>query len=150
MGRVNAGSSLASAFKEESLSVSFFSRKRVVAEATKVDMAALQHGILQLRNVTLKNVFPLVTPICNRESAELRTLHAAGTELKPKRQYYIECIILLMYWLFNVLVLGIRFILIKLKITYTLFVTYYYTRRLFTLVIFPQSVPQVTFCLKCV
>ena len=33
-----------------------------------------------------------------------------------------------MYW-FS----GIRLILIKLKITYTLFVTYYYTRRLFIL-----------------
>ena len=32
-----------------------------------------------------------------------------------------------MYWLFNVLVSGIRFILIKFKIMYTLFVTYYYT-----------------------
>ena len=45
MGRVNAGSSLASALEEESISVSFFSRERVVAEASKVDMAALQHGI---------------------------------------------------------------------------------------------------------
>ena len=41
-----------------------------------------------------------------------------------------------MYWF-----QGIRFILIKLKITHTLFVTYYYTRRFFA-----TSVPQVTFC----
>ena len=67
--------------------MSFFSRKRVVAEASKVDMAALQHGILQLRNVTLKNMFPLASTICNGKSAELRNLHAAGTVLKPKRQY---------------------------------------------------------------
>ena len=87
MGRVNAGSSLASALEEESLSVSFFSRKRVVAEASKVDLATLQHGILQLRNVTWKNAFPLASSICNRKSGELRTLHAARTVLKPKRQY---------------------------------------------------------------
>ena len=87
MRRVNDGSSLTSALDEESLSVSFFSRKRVVAEASKVDMVALQHGILQLRNVTLKNVFPIASSICNRKLAELRTLHAAGTVLKPKRQY---------------------------------------------------------------
>jgi len=84
MRRVNDGSSLTSALDEESLSVSFFSRKRVVAEASKVDMVALQHGILQLRNVTLKNVLPTASSICNRKLAEL---HAAGTVLKPKRQY---------------------------------------------------------------
>ena len=33
--------------------VNFSSSKRVVANASKADMAALQNGILQLRNVTL-------------------------------------------------------------------------------------------------
>ena len=60
MGRVNAGSFLYSALDEKRLSVSFF-RKQVVAEASKVDMAALQHEIHQLRNVTCKNLFPVAS-----------------------------------------------------------------------------------------
>ena len=88
MGRVNNGSSLASALDEEGLSARYpFSRD--VAEASKVHMAALQNGILQLRNVTLKNLFPIAAAICNRKIAELRTIHAAGTVLKPRRQYQI-------------------------------------------------------------
>ena len=38
-------------------------------------MAALQNGILQLRNGALKNVFPIVAAICTRNIAELRTMH---------------------------------------------------------------------------
>ena len=46
LSRVNAGSSLTDALQAERLSLSFFSRKRCVAEAAKVDFTALQDGIL--------------------------------------------------------------------------------------------------------
>ena len=72
MERVNAGSSLASALEEESLSVSFFSRKCSGGIKGGYDGAAARNT---------------ASSICNRKSAELRTLHAAGTVLKPKGQY---------------------------------------------------------------
>ena len=59
-----------------------------------MDMAALQNGILHFRNINLKNVFPIAATISNRKKGELRTLHAVGTVLKPKRQYYNFYIVL--------------------------------------------------------
>ena len=53
------------------LNASFFSRKRCVAEAAKVDFTALQDGILQLRSPTLKHTFPVAQSICNRKLTEL-------------------------------------------------------------------------------
>ena len=68
----------------------------------------------------------------NRSDSSVRTafINSAIPKLMIR---VVGCIILLMYWLFINWFSGIMLILIKLKITYTLFVTYYYTRRLFTL-----------------
>ena len=87
LSRVNAGSSLTDALQAERISLSFFSRKRCVAEAAKVYFTAFQDGILQLRSPTLKHAFPVVQSICNRKLTELRNLHVAGNALLPKRRY---------------------------------------------------------------
>ena len=87
LSRVNTGSSLTDALQAEWISLSFFSRKRCVAEAAKVDFTALQNKILQLRSPTLKHAFPVAQSICNRKLTELRNLHFAGNTLLPKRRY---------------------------------------------------------------
>ena len=57
LARVKTGSNLTNAVKAEGLSLSFFSRKRCVAEAAKVDLPALQAGLLQQSTPTLKRNF---------------------------------------------------------------------------------------------
>ena len=85
--RVNGGSSLAVALEDKELSRSHFFRKRCIAEASKVDMPALQNAILQLRKVTLPNLYPAAKDICNRNLGTLRRLHADGKAFNPKDRY---------------------------------------------------------------
>ena len=84
---VNSGTSLPDALTAASVSRTHFNRRRVIAEAAKVDLHAVQNAITALRKVTLENLAPTAKLICNRKLSSLRTLHAQGTVLHPKDQY---------------------------------------------------------------
>ena len=87
LARVKTGSNLTNAVKAEGLSLSFFSRKRCVAEAAKVDLPALQEGLLQQSTPTLKGTFPVAVSICNQNLAVLRSMSLAGECILPKDRY---------------------------------------------------------------
>ena len=87
LARVKTGSNLTNAVKAEGLSLSFFSRKRCVAEAAKVDLPALQEGLLQQSTPTLKGTFPVAASICNQNLAVLRSMSLAGECILPKDRY---------------------------------------------------------------
>ena len=86
---VNAGSSLSAARETKGISRSHFSftRKRCISEASKVDADGLRRSILQLRKVTLPNLYTVAKEICNRYLDRLRSLHAEGAVLPPKDRY---------------------------------------------------------------
>ena len=67
LARVRNGATKKDALSAEGISESFFGRKRCIAEAARIDLASLRHGLLQL-----------MTP---------RTLHASGEALPPKKLY---------------------------------------------------------------
>ncbi|KAL5270184.1 hypothetical protein ACHWQZ_G001049 [Mnemiopsis leidyi] len=84
---VNAGSSLSAARETKGISRSHFTRKRCISEASKVDADGLRRSILQLRKVTLPNLYMVAKEICNRNPDRLRSLHAEGAVLPPKDRY---------------------------------------------------------------
>ena len=84
---VNSGLSKSAALEQINISRSQFSRKRCIAEAAKVDLPGVQHALLQLREVTLPNVYPFSSEICNRNLATLRTLYTQGVVLAPRDNY---------------------------------------------------------------
>lgn len=84
---VNAGVRLEEATKRQGLSRTRFSRIRCVAEAYKVDEAALRSAMLNLRTITCEAMIPPAKDICNRKLAELRILHADDKVLKPRDRY---------------------------------------------------------------
>ncbi|XP_063688224.1 uncharacterized protein LOC134821413 [Bolinopsis microptera] len=87
LARVRNGATKKEALAAEGISESFFGRKRCIAEAARIDLPSLRHGLLQLINPTLKNLLPVARDICNRNQTVLRTLHASGEALPPKRIY---------------------------------------------------------------
>ena len=84
---VNAGSSLSAARETKGISRSHFTRKRCISEASKVDADGLRRSILQLRKVTLPNLYTVAKEICNRNLDRLRSLHAEGAVLPPKEHW---------------------------------------------------------------
>ena len=55
--RVRNGATKKEALTAEGISESFFGRKRCIAEAARIDLPSLRHGLLQLINPTLKTFY---------------------------------------------------------------------------------------------
>ena len=84
---VNSGLNKSAALERIYVSRSQFSRKRCIAEVAKVDLPGVQHALLQLREVTLPNIYTFSTEICNRNLATLRTLYSQGVVLQLRNSY---------------------------------------------------------------
>ena len=87
LARVNNGSTKTDAVKAEGLSLYFFSRKRCIAEAAKLDLPTLLDGVRNLTNPSYKAAFPIAGSICNRNLTALQTMSNAGDALPPKKIY---------------------------------------------------------------
>ena len=75
---VNSGQPISAALGASGLPRSHFSRKRVIAEASKVDPVGMRNAILQLNKVTLPNIYPFAKDICNRRCIE-KPLHPGSS-----------------------------------------------------------------------
>ena len=88
MGRVNDGSSLFSALDEERLSVLFFPRKRVVAEASKVNGSITKRDPLTPKRYPVER-FSYSSYNLQQKIRRAEDFTCCRNRSQPKRQYYI-------------------------------------------------------------